>query len=295
MPKNRTIMVAACAPASYGFVKPQFNDVTTRIIDGRETHPARIGEHVQRLLDHQIRILERAGKGGAEVAVIPEDCMRLAGLVARQHTKRFCAEVVRESCKEYRRRIGEVCQRFSMHVVGGVMMHRGGRFYNTALMLGPDGKIEASYDKTHLVTDEAGSVTHGKSLPVFDTPIGRVGLLVCWDIVFPEPYAVLALSGAEVIFQPTFGHADESHDVTARSRAMDWSVPLVVSMWGGSACIIDHAGNVTARTGRVGDTIATAPLTLGSPRKWLFMNDVSRQKPSMRRPHLYSKITERKK
>jgi len=194
---------------------------------------------------------------------------------------------VEDAFARYCERIGEVCREHGMFVVGGTLTHRRGRYYNTAVMQDPEGRVIASYDKTHLPPAEARCIAPGADLPVFDTPIGKIGLLICWDIVFPEPFAVLALKGAQIVFQPTFGHWHESDDVTARSRAMDWSVPVAVSMWGGCACIIDAAGNFAARTGRVGDSIALAPLDLAASRKWLFFKDTRREKPLMRRTELY--------
>lgn len=289
---KRSLVVAACAPAAHSFVPPEHNAATERMIKGTERNPQRIREHVERMLDHHARILERAGGAGAHLAVIPEDSLRLSGLIGRHRSQRFCADAIDEAYDRYVQRVGAVCREYGMHVVGGTMTHRRGRFHNTAIMQDPTGRVIAAYHKTHLPKGEDKSVAAGGELPVFDTQIGKIGMLICWDIVFPEPYAVLALKGAELIIQPTFGHWDEPHDVTARSRAMDWSVPLVVSMWGGCACIIDHEGNFAARTGRVADSLAVAALQIGARRKWLFMNDTRRDKLALRRPELYSTLTQ---
>ena len=292
--QNRSIMVAACAPASHGFVPPEHVAVTERVIGGRETSRARIREHVERMLAHHVRILERAGGTKPHVAMIPEDCLRLVMLICRHRRAAFCAAAIDEAYARYVERIGEVCRRFGMYVVGATMTHRHGRFYNTAVMQDPSGRVIASYDKSHLPRNgEYQNLEQGKDLPVFDTPLGKVGFLICWDIVFPEPVAVLALKGAEIIFQPTFGHWEEWSDVTARSRCHDWSVPLAVSMWGGCAGIIDQEGRFVARTGQVPDSLAVGAVQLGAKRKFVYLENARIDKLRERRPELYGVICRR--
>lgn len=288
--RPRKILIAACAPRTINVGGRAANRATVRMLSGAEKNPQHVRQHVARFLQHHLRLLRTAGEAGADVAVIPEDCLRLSALIAKRGRTRLCQQAVVEAHERLLDRLGETCRRFHMAIVGGTMTLRRGHYYNTALMLDPSGKVVASYDKTHLPPGEARSTTPGRALPVFDTYLGRIGLLICWDVVFPEPFAVLALKGAEIIFEPTFGHWTESHDVTARSRAMDWCVPLVVSMWGGCACIIDSGGRFAAKTGRVGDSIALAPLELRGRRRWLFFRDVRRQKPVLRRPDLYGAI-----
>lgn len=83
----------------------------------------------------------------------------------------------------------------------------GGIYYNSAVLLGPEGRPLGLYRKNHL-PEEAGY--HEKfyfrpgntGFPVFDTEGGRVGVQVCWDNMFPEGSRILGLKGAEVIFAP---------------------------------------------------------------------------------------------
>jgi len=258
-----------------------------RMIDGRESDPAAIRAHVERFLDHHERILLRAGAAGAQLAVLPEDILRLGGLIREHRREAFCRDAVAGAYARCVERLGALCRKFRMFVAAGTATARDGAFFNTAVMLDANGKAIASYDKTHIPQPEEGMYEPGASLPVFDTPLGRIGLLICWDIVFPEPYGVLALKGAELIVEPTFGHTGEAEDITARCRARDWSVPLAVGMWGGGACIVDAEGNFAARAERAGDSLAVATLDLAAPRKWLWMHDVRSELKRRRRPELY--------
>jgi len=292
MQKGRTSMtkpltIAACAPASYGFVAREHEDATVRMIAGHERAPVAIHAHVARFLDHHERLLRRAGEAGAQLAVLPEDILRLGGLIREHRNDRFCREAVADAYARIVERLGAQCRQFRMCVVAGTATARDGAFFNTAVMLDANGAVIAAYDKTHIPQPEEGLYQPGATLPVFDTPLGRIGLLICWDIVFPEPYARLARQGAELIVQSTFGHNDEASDLTARCRARDWSVPLVVSMWGGPSGIIDAEGNYAARTGTEPDSLAVATLDLAAPRQWLWMNDVRAEKARLRRPQLY--------
>lgn len=292
--RPKRVVVAACAPRTTNIGSRKANEATVRVLAGEESAPERIQEHAERFLQHHLKLLRVTGEGGAGVAAIPEDCLRLGPLIAKQGRTKFCRKAVEAAYELLLDRLGEVCRQYEMSVVAGTMTARQGHYFNTAVMLDPAGKVIASYDKTHLPPAEARYTTPGDDLPVFDTHLGKIGLLICWDIVFPEPYAVLATKGAEIILEPTFGHWTESHDITARSRAMDWCVPLVVSMWGGCACIIDSGGKFVARTGRVGDTVAMGPLDLRKREPWLFMKDVRREKPKLRRPELYSILSEKR-
>jgi N-carbamoylputrescine amidase len=286
---KRLVTIAACSPASYGFVDKEYEEATVRMIDGKESDPIAIRAHVDRFLDHHERMVRRAGAAGAQLAVLPEDILRLGGMIHERRGEAFCSAAVAEAYERCVERLGALCRQFRMCLAAATATVREGAYYNTAIMLDTAGKVVASYDKTHLPQLEQETYSEGTSLPVFDTPLGRIGLLICWDIVFPETYAALAMQGAELIVQPTFGHWEEADDVTARCRARDWSVPLAIGMWGGCALIVDTEGGVAARTGHVGDSLAVATLDLAAPRKWQWMKDARAEKALLRRPELYER------
>jgi predicted amidohydrolase len=89
------------------------------------------------------------------------------------------------------------------HIVAGINEREGERIFNTALLICGKGLI-GKYRKIHLFVDEKDYFTAGNlGLPVFDLGAFRVGMLVCFDWMFPEVWRILALKGADVICHPS--------------------------------------------------------------------------------------------
>jgi N-carbamoylputrescine amidase len=90
-----------------------------------------------------------------------------------------------------------------VYIVGCLVEAEGLRLFDTAVLVGPDGFI-GSYRKTHLWNEEKLFFTPGDlGFPVFETRIGRIGLLICWDIWFPETARIVSQLGADIICIPT--------------------------------------------------------------------------------------------
>lgn len=88
-------------------------------------------------------------------------------------------------------------------VVVGFVEREGGTLYNSAVVITADGPV-AVYRKTHLWDSEVDLFTPGADpAPVVETAIGRLGVLICYDLEFPEMPRTLALRGAEIIAIPT--------------------------------------------------------------------------------------------
>ena len=92
--------------------------------------------------------------------------------------------------------------RLKSHLVASFIERATDGLYHTAILISPDGKIVGQYRQTHLDPALDGVLKAGADLPVFDTAIGRVGLMLNDDFRFPEASAVLALRRADIIAAP---------------------------------------------------------------------------------------------
>lgn len=106
-------------------------------------------------------------------------------------------------------RLSALAAELSVHLLGGGIPERpaeGGRPYNTAVLYGPSGARLAAYRKLHLFDNaraqESKQVQAGDALSAAETPLGRIGLSVCYDLRFSELYLALRRMGAELLFIP---------------------------------------------------------------------------------------------
>lgn len=115
--------------------------------------------------------------------------------------------------------------------------------YNASVLLGPDGTQLARYRKTHPFCSEAvsggGWVTPGAEVDVVDTPLGRIGQIICFDGDYPELSRIQAVQGAEIICRPSaLLRSADIWDLTSRARAYDNHVFVI----GANAIGIDPGG-----------------------------------------------------
>ena len=96
----------------------------------------------------------------------------------------------------------DLCAQRGLHIVTGINERDGDCRHNSAVLVGPEGRL-ATYRKLHLYYNEQSWFEPGGQLPLVDTPIGRVGMIICFDLWFPEAARALALAGAEIIAVPT--------------------------------------------------------------------------------------------
>lgn len=92
--------------------------------------------------------------------------------------------------------------------------------YNTALLIDRSGELVDYYDKTHLMNEDT-KYASGQRLPVFASDFGPFGVMICGDRRWPETVRTLALKGARVIFNPTYGMHDERNLYIVRTRSYE--------------------------------------------------------------------------
>ena len=198
-------------------------------------------------------IIESASKG-AQLVVFPE--LALSGYNCGDDFFRIAETIPGESTIYFE----QLAKKFQIHIIYGMPEKSiPGILYNSAVLIGPEGFI-GSWRKNALpghATDIAGSGTfpdrrffkNGNGLEVFNTSIGRIGLLICYDIFYPELARLLTLKGADILVgisgSPSFER--EIFEPVVRVRALENTIDFVytnlvgqegeTSYWGGS-CIV---------------------------------------------------------
>jgi predicted amidohydrolase len=181
---------------------------------------------------------------------------------------------------------GELAEKHKLHIVTCLYESEKDAVYNTAVLLGPDGKLIGKYRKVCLPHSEIeAGVTPGNEYPVFDTKLGKIGLMICYDGFFPEVARELTNSGAEIIAWPVWG----CNPLLARARACENHVYVVSSTYTDAknnwmlSAVFDHAGEILAAGKDFGD-IAVAEVDLSQRHFWRnnlgdFHNMVQRHRP----------------
>ncbi len=119
---------------------------------------------------------------------------------------------------------------------------------NAAVVVGRKGEVLGTYRKIHLVvslergTMESGA-TPGNALPVFDCDFGKLGVQICYDMVFPEGWAELARRGAELIAWPT----QSPQTSLPAARAREHRCYIVSSTWRHNASLFEPTGKIAAQ------------------------------------------------
>jgi predicted amidohydrolase len=146
------------------------------------------------------RVIERLSDVTADVVVLPE--LAFTGYLFRNRRElQGLAEDPRRS--ETVERLVALCRERGFHLVAGFAEKHNERCYNSALLVGPRG-LRATYRKIHLFNDEKLWFDPGDRPPVVARVRGvRIGLMVCFDWVFPEVARALGLNGAEVVCHPS--------------------------------------------------------------------------------------------
>jgi len=167
-------------------------------------------KNLQRAIDR----LHQASAKGAQIVCLPE-LFRTQYFCQREDAALF--DLAEPIPGPTTKALAEVAQRLRIVVVGSVFEKRApGVYHNTAVMIDADGSLRGIYRKMHIPDDplyyEKYYFTPGDlGFKAFDTQVGRVGTLVCWDQWYPEGARLTALQGAQVLFYPTAigWHPDE--------------------------------------------------------------------------------------
>jgi len=221
-----------------------------------------------------VALAHTAGERGARLIVLPEGTV--PGYVLGPAAVR-ADELVRAADD-----VAALAVRYGAVVVYGGAKIEGDRVYNAAICVGPDGAELGHAAKQFLWHFDRRWFARGETLRPVDTPLGRLGLLVCADGRIPTIAATLVERGAQMLVMPTAWvtsgrdpHALENiqADLMANVRARENGVPFVVAnkcgveresvAYCGKSAVIDADGAFVARAGETTAEIALGEVELG--------------------------------
>ena len=158
-----------------------------------------VGEK-DRNLAHSLEMIDQAAEAGANLVVLPELCNSGYVFNTREEAHALAEEIPDgPTCQAW----AEAAAHHQMHIVAGIAEREGRALYNSAVVVGPQGVI-GTYRKNHLWAAENLFFEPGNlGVPVFHTDIGRIAVVVCYDIWFPEVFRLAALQGADILCVPT--------------------------------------------------------------------------------------------
>ena len=202
-------------------------------------------------------------------------------------------------CSPSLSRISELCKNFNVSITYGLPeLGADGEYYNSAVLLGPNGDILGSYRKIHLFDTEKLFFTSGSEIDIIDTSFGKVGLMICWDAAFPELSRAYALQGAQLLIVVSNWESPYSDDwdLITRARAFDNTLYLVSANrigldktlnFFGHSNIISPVGKVIESLNEEVEGIIHAELDLHLTQElregyYTFFKD--------RKPHLYTDL-----
>ena len=266
---------------------------------------------VERSVEKACSLLADAAAKGAELAVFPEafvsaypkgldfGCrLGMRSPEGREDFRRYWASAI-EVPGPYTDALGAAARENHVHFVIGVIERDGGTLYCTALFFSPEGKLLGKHRKLMPTAMErlVWGFGDGSTIPVIDTPIGKMGAVICWENYMPLLRMAMYSKGIQLYCAPTADDRDSwiptMQHIAFEGRCfvlascqylkrgafpLDYAAaqgddPEILMMRGGS-CIVGPLGQILAGPNYEGECILTADIDLGDIARGKFDLDV---------------------
>ncbi|MEW5817002.1 MAG: nitrilase-related carbon-nitrogen hydrolase [Spirochaetota bacterium] len=270
-------------------------------------HEGSVAEIKEAMIKKHIPLIEEAGKKGVQILCLQEIF----------HGPYFCCE---QDIKWYQaaepvpgpitERMSEYAKKYKMVMILPIYEQAlEGVYYNCAAVLEADGQYLGKFRKVHIPHTWPGFWEKfyfkpgNLGFPVFETAYAKIGIFICYDRHFPECARILALNGAEILFNPSATTAGKSQylwELEQPAQAVANGVfigannrvglekPWEFGQFYGSSYFVDPKGKILARGSDAQDEVVVADLNLEQIREvrdgWQFFRD--------RRPEMYDEIVD---
>jgi len=299
----RKVLLHALQSGDLG-IEPRFDVVS----DCFDPDPGLIIQnHVMPRLEQSTELLKQCYKSNtasATLALTTEDMSGMGWFLMVDRS--LHDELVELSAPVVEEHYSNAAKKQDMFIAACYVKRTDGNNYNVVSIFDPKGQICGEYRKTHIPPNEMWQTTDGEYLNIIELDFGKIGALICYDIMFPEAASVLGLAGAEIILHPTAGYGwyDSIGEATLRTRANDNSLYILTAKnyvynGAGKSSIIDPWGQVLADAGFYKNVVVSKEIDLDIPKtqpEWFYQSQMSgyheirKRVPHERRPDLYSDL-----
>ncbi len=210
------------------------------------------------------RAVRQAGEADVDLLVLPE-CAYPAYLIQSVDAYR-AADVLPPS--EYIITLARLARKHKLHIVSGYIEDVGTHLYNSAVLIDSAGQEVGTYRKSFLWAADNSYFKPGERIPVFETALGRIGMVICADTRAPEIIAKQIMDGAQVIAMPTCWvnvatepgcYENPQPEFLISARAREFDVPFVcANKYGMETAKVSYCGR-SIIADRTGALLAEAP------------------------------------
>ncbi|MGD9855766.1 MAG: carbon-nitrogen hydrolase family protein [Planctomycetaceae bacterium] len=199
-------------------------------------------------LERAEKLIREAAAGGAEIVCTTEcflDGYAIADKSIPLDEYRALGEPIPGG--PYFERLAKLADELDIHLVAGMLEADGEHRYNTAVLLGPDGTLVGKYRK-HKLDHELVRNTPGTEYPVFNTPHGTIGIMICADRREPDLVKQLCVNGADILLCPSGGmFGPKRNDPIVQSRSQE-NGKHIVFVHPAEFLVTDPEGEIADRT-----------------------------------------------
>ena len=223
-------------------------------------------------LAHATSLIAKAASHGAKLIVLPE--LFSTGYRVELKDRDLAEEIPGQTTNHLQR----LAEKFNVYIAAAVLEKGEDKIiYDTAIIVGAEGLIGCQR-KMHLWNGEKSRFGKGNSIGVFKLPFATVGLLICYEIGFPEPARTQTQKGADILIYPSaFGKARYyAWDIASRSRALENGAFVIAcnrcgqdsdSIFGGLSRIVAPDATILAAAGVEEERIVLAEIDLSATEK----------------------------
>jgi predicted amidohydrolase len=256
-------------------------------------------------LDKILSEIETATKNGADLVVFSECALTGYVFSSREEALPYAESIPGASTDK----LSACCRQLGIYAVVGLMEREAGRCYNAAVLTGPKGLI-GKYRKNHLPFLGVDRFLDPGDQPfrVYSTPIGNIGIHICYDSAFPESTRVMALLGADIAVLPTNFPAgrEKMLDYVVNTRALENKIHFVAvnrvgsergTSFYGRSKIVNASGDTLIEASRDKEEAVYAEVSLAEAREKHIVfkaGEFELDRMRDRRPELYGEITKKR-